>query len=113
MFFIKILVSSFAIVIAQYLIPGVSIDGFTTAIIVAFVLAVLNAFLKPIIVLLTIPITFFTFGIFLLVINAIIVMITAHFVDGFHISGFWSAFLFSIVLSVVTFILESINKHQS
>ena len=112
MFFFRILVSSFAIVIAQYLIPGVSIDGFTTAIIVAFVMAILNAFLKPIIVFLTIPITFFTFGLFLLVINAIIVMITAHFVAGFHIASFWSALLFSIVLSVVTYILESLNKQQ-
>jgi len=112
MFLLKILVSSFAVVIAQYLIPGVSIDSFLTAVLVAFVLAVLNAFLKPIIILLTIPITLFTFGLFLIVINAFMVLITAHFVDGFHVDGFWWAFLFSIILSLVTFILESINKQS-
>jgi len=110
MFIIKILVSSFAVVIAQYLLPGVSIDGFTTAIVVAFVMAVLNAFLKPIIILLTIPITIFTFGLFLVVINAFIVMITAHFVSGFHVENFWSALLFSVILSVVTYLLEGPNK---
>lgn len=110
MFFLKVLVSSFAVVIAQYLLPGVSTDTFLTAIIVAFVLALLNAFLKPIIVLLTIPVTVFTFGLFLIVINALMVLIAAHFVDGFHVGGFWDAFFFSIILSLVTFILEKVNK---
>lgn len=112
MFFLKILVSSFAVIIVQYLLPGVSIDGFTTALLVAFVMAVLNAFLKPIIVILTIPITFFTFGLFLVVINAFIVLITAYFVDGFYVDGFWWALLFSIILSIVTYILESFNKQN-
>ena len=110
MFFLKILVSSFAVVITQYLLPGVSTDSFLTAVIVAFVLALLNAFLKPVIVLLTIPVTVFTFGLFLIVINAFMVLIAAHFVDGFHVGGFWDAFFFSIILSLVTFLLEKINK---
>jgi len=112
MFLLKILVSSFAVIIAQYLIPGVSVDGFLTAVLVAFVLAVLNAFLKPIIIVLTIPITLFTFGLFLVVINAFMVLITAHFVDGFRVDGFWWALLFSIILSLVTFVLEGINKQS-
>ena len=110
MFFLKILVSSFAVVITQYLLPGVSTDSFLTAVIVAFVLSLLNAFLKPVIVLLTIPVTVFTFGLFLIVINAFMVLIAAHFVDGFHVGGFWDAFFFSIILSLVTFLLEKINK---
>ncbi len=110
MFFIKVLVSSFAVVIATYLLPGVVIDGFTTAIIVAFVLAILNAFLKPIIVLLTIPVTILTFGIFLLFINAFLIMITAHFVNGFMVNGFGWAFLFSIILSIIISLLERLNN---
>jgi len=110
MFFLKILVSSFAIVIAAYFLPGVALNGFSTAIIVAFVLSILNAFLKPIIVLLTIPVTIFTFGIFLLFINAFIISTTAYFVDGFEIRSFGWAFIFSLVLSIVTSLLEGFNK---
>jgi len=112
-FIFKILVSSFAVVIAEYFLPGVTINGFTTAIIVAFVLAILNAFLKPIIVLLTIPITIISFGLFLLIINAFMIKITAHFVDGFVVNSFWWAFLFSIILSIVTSLLEAFNPSQN
>ena len=110
MFLLKILVSSFAIVIAAYFLPGVTLNDFTTAVIVAFVLSLLNSFLKPIIVLLTIPVTVFTFGIFLLFINAFIISTTAYFVDGFEIRSFGWAFIFSIVLSIVTSLLEGMNK---
>lgn len=112
MFFLKILVSSFAVIITGYLLPGVAIESFTTAIIVAFVLSFLNSFLKPIVVFLTIPVTVLTFGLFLIFINAFMILITAHFVNGFTVDGFWWAFLFSIILSVVTSLFETINENH-
>lgn len=83
-----------------YLMKGVIVNEFTTALTVAVVLALLNFFVKPVLVLLTLPITFFTLGLFLLVINAIIILLCDEFVDGFEVSSFWTAMLFSIILSL-------------
>ena len=110
-FLLKILVSSLAVMITSYLLPGVNIDNYLTAIIVAFVLAILNMFIKPVLVILTIPITLFTFGLFLLFINAFMIEIAGNFVKGFVVHGFGWALLFSIILSIVTSLLESLNKH--
>ena len=107
---IKIIISAFAVIISSYLLHGVKVDGFLTALIVAAVLSILNNILKPVLILLTIPITFFTFGLFLLVINAAIIMLTSHIVPGFKVDGFWWALGFSIILTTVTGILESFNK---
>lgn len=107
---IKIIISAFAVIISSYLLHGVNVDNFLTALIVAAVLAVMNNILKPILILLTIPITFFTFGLFLLVINAAIIMLTSRIVPGFKVDGFWWALGFSIILSLVTGVLESFNK---
>ncbi|MCD4679538.1 MAG: phage holin family protein [Bacteroidales bacterium] len=101
-FIIRLLVSALAVIVTSYLLPGVYIDGFLTAIIVALVLAFLNAILKPILVILTIPITIFTFGFFLLVINAVIILLASEFVGGFYVDGFWWALLFSIILTIVS-----------
>ncbi len=105
-FILKVVVSSFAVVITAYLMPGVYVENYITAIVVALVLAFLNSILKPILVILTIPVTVFSLGLFLLVINAFIIQIAAYFVDGFEVSGFWAALFFSIILSLVTWILE-------
>jgi putative membrane protein len=105
-FFFKVLISTFAVFISAHLLGGVSVEPFTTAIVVAFVLAVLNALLKPLLVVLTIPVTVMSLGLFLLVINAFIVQLAAHLVRGFEVGSFWWALLFSIILSVVTWILE-------
>lgn len=110
---LRILITSVSAVFAAYILPGVEIADFSTAIIVAFVLALLNAILKPILVILTIPITIFTFGLFLLVINAGMIMLAGHFVNGFNVEGFWWALLFSIILSIISSILgiEKTRKH--
>ncbi len=79
---------------------GVRVDEFTTALTVAIVLGLLNFFVKPILVLFTLPVTFFTLGLFLLVINAIMILLCDEFVDGFEVSSFWTAMLFSIILSL-------------
>jgi putative membrane protein len=84
----------------SYLMKGVVVDEFTTALTVAIVLGLLNFFVKPVLVLFTFPVTVFTLGLFLLVINAIIILLCDHFVDGFDVNGFWTALFFSIILSL-------------
>ncbi|MBS4014374.1 MAG: phage holin family protein [Bacteroidetes bacterium] len=105
-FIFKVIISSFAVVITSYLMPGVYVESYITAIIVALVLAFLNTILKPILIILTIPVTVFSLGLFLLVINAFIIQVTAYFVDGFEVNGFWAALFFSIILSLITWVLE-------
>jgi putative membrane protein len=86
-------------------LSGIHIDTFWTALLLAVVLAILNALLKPILIILTLPITILTLGLFLFVINAGIVLLTARFVDGFRVDGFGWALLFSLLLSILTSIL--------
>lgn len=111
-FIIQLIVSILAVLITAYLLPGVKIAGnsLLTALTVAAVLAFLNAVVKPIMILLTIPITFITLGLFLLVINALIILLTDKIVEGFSVGGFWWALLFSLILSLVNSILLSFNN---
>lgn len=111
--FFKIIISSLAVLLTAYLLPRIHVDDYVVALLVAMVLALLNGFLKPVLILLTIPFTVFTLGLFLLVINAAIVMLAERFVSGFHVDGFWWALLFSIVLSVITSIMEGLGKPRS
>lgn len=105
---VRILISAVAVFVASYFIPGIYVAGFGTAVIVAIVLGLLNAFLKPILVFLTIPITILTLGLFYLVINVIMVYLTAYLVSGFSVNGFIAALLFSILVSIVTWIIDAI-----
>jgi putative membrane protein len=107
-FIVKVLLTAVAALVAAYLLPGVTIDGFVTALIVALILSVLNAIVKPILIVLTIPITILTLGLFLLVINAILVLVTDYFVAGFAVSGWITAILFSLIVSIVRYILDAI-----
>ena len=124
-FIIKLLISSIAVVITAYFLEGVTIGNnqyynngppelnkFTTAILVAIVLAFLNTIVKPILTILSLPITFFTLGLFLLVINAVIILFADKLVDGFRVDGFWTALWFSLVLSLVSGILEIFNTDK-
>jgi len=108
--FIKIIISSLAVLLTAYLLPGIHVEDYLVALLAAVVLALLNGFLRPLLVLLTIPFTVFTLGLFLLVINAAMVMLASRFVSGFEVDGFWWALLFSIVLSVVTSIMEGLGR---
>lgn len=113
-FLFKIIVTSFAVIITSYLLSGgIHVNDYFTAIIIAIVLSLLNTFLKPLLVLLTIPATIFSFGLFLLVLNAIIILIAASLVTGFRVDSFWWALAFSIILSIVTFLLELPDKIKS
>ncbi len=113
-FIVRILISTLAVLATSYLLPHrmVQVDGFTTAIILALVLAFLNSVVKPIFILLTIPATILSLGLFLLVINAVIILLADHFVDGFNVNGFWSALVFSIVLTIINSIFNGIKKRD-
>ncbi len=112
LFFIKIIVSSFAVLITSWLLPGVSIGEpkYINSILIAFVLSFLNSFLKPILILLTIKVTFYTFGLFLIVINALIILLASEFIESFKVDGFLPAIAFSIILSIITAILDAFGK---
>ena len=95
----RILVCSVNVFILEYILPGVSIKDFFTAVIIAVVLSLLDAFVKPLLILFTLPATILTLGLFLFVINACILLMAGYFVGGFEIKSFWHALLFSAVLS--------------
>ncbi len=105
---LRLLISAVAVLIAAYIIPGVSVDSFVTALIVAVVLGLLNAIVKPILVILTIPITIMTLGLFYLVINVLMVYLTDALINGFAVNGFIAALLFSILVAIVTWAIDSI-----
>lgn len=109
---VKLLLSSLAVIIASYLLPGVIVDSFFTAVIIAVLLSLLNVTVKPLLILLTIPITLLTFGLFLLVINAIIIQIAGAVVPGFEVASFWWALLFSLLLSLINSLLSDLNKEN-
>jgi putative membrane protein len=107
-FFINIIVTAVAVLIVSNLLPGVRVDTFTTSLLVALVLAFMNAIVKPILTILTIPITLMSLGLFLIVINGLIIILTDKLVDGFEVRSFWWALLFSFILSITTGILNMI-----
>ena len=111
-FLVQLLISTVAIILASYLLPGVEVTGFVTAFIVALVLAFLNAVVKPIMIILTIPITIVTLGLFLIAINAILILLADKLVDGFEVKNFWWALIFSFVLWLITSILEGLKKEK-
>ena len=109
---IKLLLNAVAVIVLAKLLPGVGLDSYTTAIIVAVVIAVLNALVKPILVIFTLPITIFTLGLFLLVINAMIILLADKLIGGFTVASFWTAILFSILLSILQSVLHSLLKED-
>jgi putative membrane protein len=98
---INLLVSGLAVLISGYVLPGVKVDDFFTAIVVAVVLGIVNAALRPVLVLLTLPITIITLGLFTFAINALMVLLVDAIVPGFHVQDFLWALIFSIVLAIV------------
>lgn len=104
-FLLRIIVTAVVAFGLSAVLPGIHIDTFWTAIVLSFVLAFLNFLLKPLLIILTFPITILTLGLFLFVINAIIVLLAGKFVNGFRVDGFGWALLFSLLLSLLTSIL--------
>lgn len=102
---LQIIISGLAVVITAFLLPGIAVRDFFTGIVIAALLALLNITVKPVLIFLTIPITMLTLGLFLLVINALMVIIAAEIVPGFVVEGFWWAVLFSLILSLINSLL--------
>ncbi|MCG8388528.1 MAG: phage holin family protein [Cytophagales bacterium] len=111
-FIIKLILSAVAVMVSAYLLPGVEVNGFFVAIVVAAVLALLNTIVKPILILLTIPITVLTLGIFLLVINAVIILLADMLIQGFSVYGFWWALLFSLILAIFNSLLGGLKTEN-
>ncbi|MBB6679842.1 phage holin family protein [Aequorivita sp. 609] len=105
---VKLLLTALAVVVLAKILPGVAVEGYGSAVIVAIVIALLRLIVKPILVVLTLPITIVTFGLFLLIINAIIILLAGYFVDSFDVTTIWWALLFSLLLSVFQSILFSL-----
>jgi putative membrane protein len=108
----RILLSALAVVILAKLLSGIFVDSYITAIIVAIVLSLLNFIVKPILVIFTLPVTILTLGLFLLIINAIIILLADSLVTGFEVKNIWWALLFSLLLSFFQSILFSMFKES-
>lgn len=104
---VRWLVLTAAVAITAYLLPGVSVDNFTAALIAALVLGIVNTLVRPILVLLTLPVTIVTLGLFILVINAALVLFTANVVSGFHVASFGWALIFAVVQVIVGSVLHA------
>ena len=105
---LKLIISTISVLVAAYLIPGVEVEGFYVAFIVAVVMGVLNVFIKPVLLILTLPINILTLGFFTLVINIFLIILTDVLVQGFSVSTFLAALLFGLVVSLVSSLLNSI-----
>ena len=105
---LRLLLTAVAVIVLAEVLPGISVEGFGTAVIVAVVLALLRLFVKPILIFLTLPITIVTLGLFLLIVNAFIIVMAGYLVGGFHVATIWWGLLFSLLLSLLQSVLFSI-----
>ena len=105
---IKILITAGLVLLIANFMPGVHVAGFTTALIVSIVLGLLNIFIKPILVVLTLPVTIITLGLFLLVINALMILLCTKIVGGFSVDTFFTALFFSLILSLLQSVMNAI-----
>lgn len=109
----RFLISGLSVLLAAYLLPGVHVEHYGYALLVALVLAVVNFIVKPILILFTIPITVMTLGLFLLVINALMILLVDYFITpGFLVDGFWWALAFSLILSVLNSLFSDLTKDK-
>ena len=108
MLLLKWLLMTLSVGITAYLIPGIALSGFLSALLVALFLGIINTLVRPFLILITLPITILTLGLFTFVINALLVLFASKVVHGFEVKGFWWAMLFSIVLSIIQYILNKI-----
>ena len=104
---IRFFLNVIAVMFSAWLLDGIEVDGFVGAMIAALVISLINMFIRPLMILFTLPLTFLTLGLFLLVINALMIMLAGYLIDSLTVDGFWWALLFSIVLTVVNSILNS------
>jgi putative membrane protein len=107
---IKFFLTGLAVLLTAYLLPGVHVENYGQALLVALVLSIANVIVKPILILFTIPLTVLSLGLFLLVINALIILMVDYFVPGFSVDGFWWALAFSLILSVFNSMFSDFTK---
>lgn len=110
MFLMKWLVMTIAVLAASYVVPGIEVTGFGVALVAALLLGLVNIFIRPLLVILTLPATIMTLGFFLLIINALLLTFVAWLVSGFAVAGFWSALIGSIFISIVSTLTSSLLK---
>ena len=107
-FLIRVLVNALAIMLAASILPGIHVDGLVPALVGGLLLGLVNAVVRPVLIILTLPITLVTLGFFLLVLNALCFWLVASLVKGFYVAGFWAAFLGAIVVSIVSWIMTAL-----
>ena len=107
----RLMLLSIAVMVGAWLLPGVDVSSFWAVLLTAMVISVLNNLVRPILIVITLPVTAITLGLFLFVINAIIIVMASELVSGFHVENFGSALLFSLILSAVNYLLELPNKY--
>jgi putative membrane protein len=107
---IKLFLMAVAVMVSAYVIPGVTVDGFSVAVVVAIILSLVNLVIKPVVTLLTLPINILALGLFNLVINAVMILLVSSIVPGFLVLNLWTAVLFGIVLSLVDGFLDAMTK---
>lgn len=113
MILVNWLLSALSVMLVQYIVPGFHVDNFLTALLVALVLGLVNALIRPILVILTLPITILTMGLFLLVINAVLLMVVDALIGGFSLDSFGTAVLGSIVLAIIGWLLNLVFKPKA
>lgn len=109
----RVLLLAFALLVAAYAVPGIIVDDIYTALIAAVILGILNVLVRPVLFILTLPITIVTLGLFSFVINAALFLFAASFIDGFTVTGFWTALLGSLIMSVVNSIGSRFLSHNN
>lgn len=109
-FVVRLFLTALALLLVTYLLPGIYVESLLVALIAAFFLGIVNAIIKPILIVLTLPITILTLGLFIFVINAALFIFVAAFVDGFTVSGFWNALFGSILVSIMSGIAYRLTK---
>ncbi|NEN22393.1 phage holin family protein [Cryomorpha ignava] len=109
---VRLLINALIIMGLAWALPGIGVESYWTALVVAIILGLLNIFVKPILIILTIPVTILTLGLFLFVINALIIMLAGYMIDGFSVDGFWWALLFSILMTVLNSVLEGSRRDK-
>lgn len=102
------LINAAALLLLPYLLPSIRIEGFGTALWAVVILGLVNAVLRPLLILLTLPVTILTLGLFIFVINALLFLTVSRWIDGFHVGGFWSALFGSLLYSLVSWALSAL-----
>lgn len=109
-FIAELIIRSFVLLLTSYILPGFKIDSYTTALLVAIVLGILNMLVKPLLIFFTLPATILTLGLFIFVINAVLLIIASNLIKGFHIDSFFTAIVAAVLISIISTLLTSILR---